>query len=123
MDVGIYDGKEYGYKYVAGIINPCWAHNVPYDFSNSSDCRYGFHSFLCFNNEEDLKTLYEKVLKTNWELNGDDLFQGWDGSVMDSTMRCFINGVWMDGEDVKKLEVKFKTKVFTRLFGIYNNLK
>lgn len=96
--------------------NVCWAHNVPNDWDP------GEYLVFPFNDENDIEWYYNKVTDTGWELGGDDLFMGFDGSAMSSTMNCFIDKTFIDTENAGILRKQFVDSVFetTRnLFDIY----
>lgn len=98
------------------ISNVCWAHCVP------NDWRPGKYLVFPFYDENDIEWYYNKVINTNWELGGDDLFMGFDGSAMDSVMRCFTDKTFISIEDAGILRNHFINSVFgtaRKLFDIY----
>ena len=98
------------------ISNVCWAHCVP------NDWHPGKYLVFPFDNEKDIEWYYNKVTNTNWELNGDDLFMGFDGSAMDSTMECFTDKTFISKENAEILRKQFIDSVFEtarKLFDIY----
>lgn len=98
------------------VSNVCWAHHVPYDWDP------GKYLVFPFNNENDIEWYYNKVTDTGWELGGDDLFMGFDGSAIDSTMSCFTDKTFIDAEHAGILRKQFIDSVFEtarNLFDIY----
>ena len=98
------------------ISNVCWAHCVP------NDWRSGKYLVFPFDDEKDIEWYYKRVTNTNWELNGEDLFMGFDGSAMDSTMECFTDKTFISKENAGILRKQFIDSAFEtarKLFDIY----
>ena len=98
------------------MSNVCWAHNVPYDWEP------GEYLVFPFDDEKDIEQFHNEVLNFGWELGGNDLLFGFDGSAMSSTMRCFIDETFLGDGLIDILSREFVSSVFKaahNLFDIY----